>query len=146
MIKIVEHPIDCQQVLESVISDNCGANLLFTGTTRRMTGDVETSFLVYECYNDMAIKEMTSLAEEAKSKWPIQSVSIVHRIGKVDIGQASIAIAVSGPHRGETFAAGQWLIDTLKKKVPIWKQENSTDGSTEWVQPGVKLSKNAGPK
>ena len=109
-----------------------------------MTGEVETRFLVYEGYNEMAIKEMTKLADEAKSKWPIRGVAIVHRIGKVDIGQASIAIAVSGPHRGETFAAGEWLIDELKKKVPIWKQENGVDGSTEWVHPGIKLSKNAG--
>lgn len=144
MIKIVEQPIDCQQVLNSVYRDNCGANLLFTGTTRQMTGDLETEFLVYECYNDMAIKEMTDLASQAKSKWPIEGVAIVHRIGRVDIGQASIAIAVSGPHRGETFVAGEWLIDELKKKVPIWKQENGVDGLKQWVHPGVDLSRNAG--
>jgi len=144
MIEIVETLIDYQKVLESVFRDDCGANLLFTGTTRNLTGAVETKFLVYECYNEMAIKEMEALAAEVKTKWPIKAVSIVHRIGTVDVGQASIAIAVSGPHRKETFAAGEWLIDQLKKKVPIWKQENGVDGSKEWVHPGLDISKGAG--
>lgn len=137
MIEITKNSIDCQRVLDSVFDDNCGANLLFTGTTRRVTGELQTEFLVYECYEEMALKEMATLCEQAKSKWPVKKVAAVHRIGQVDVGEISIAMAVSGPHRKETFAAGEWLIDELKKKVPIWKQENGVDGGREWVHPGV---------
>jgi molybdopterin synthase catalytic subunit len=138
MIQITDQPIDCEAVLKTVYDADCGANLLFTGTTRRMTGEQETKFLVYQCYQEMAIKEMESLAAAAKTKWPIKQVAVVHRTGKVEIGEASIAIAVSGPHRKETFAAGEWLIDELKKKVPIWKQENGVDGNQQWVHPNAE--------
>lgn len=135
MIEIVNNKIDTQAVLESVIAPECGANLLFVGTTRQFTGERETAKLDYECYNEMAIKKMNELSDEARSKWPIEKCSIVHRIGEVEIGVASIAVAVSSPHRGDCFAAGQWLIDTLKKQVPIWKKEQWVDGSVEWVHP-----------
>lgn len=141
MIEITENSIDCQKVLQSVFDENCGANLLFTGTTRKMTGELETQFLHYECYQDMAVKEMKSMCDEARSRWPVQKISVVHRVGRVEIGEASIVMAVSGAHRKETFAAGQWLIDELKRKVPIWKQENGRDGSKEWVHPGVESKK-----
>ena len=141
MIKIVENPIDCSEVLQSVYRDDCGANLLFTGTTRNITGDTETKYLIYDCYQEMAISEMNSLCDQAKAKWPVKEISVVHRMGRVDIGEVSIAVAISGQHRGETFSAGQWIIDELKKKVPIWKQENGVDGSKKWVHPGVDLSK-----
>lgn len=137
MIQITSNPIDCSSVLSAVYDEDCGANLLFTGTTRRTTGEMKTEFLVYECYEEMAVKEIQSLCDQAKSKWPVKKIAVAHRIGQVDVGEVSIAMAVSGPHRKETFAAGEWLIDELKKKVPIWKQENGTDGSKEWVHPGV---------
>lgn len=138
MIEIVDSTIDCHRILQSVYHEDCGANLLFTGTTRRNTGDLQTEFLVYECYQEMALKEMDSLCQLAREKWPVRSISVVHRIGKVSVGEVSIAVAVSGPHRGETFSAGEWLIDELKKKVPIWKQENGVDGSNQWVHPGLE--------
>lgn len=138
MIQITSNAIDFQNILASVNDDDCGANLLFTGTTRRTTGEQKTDFLVYECYEEMAVKEIQTLCDLAKSKWPVKKISVAHRIGKVDVGEISIALAIAGPHRKETFAAGEWLIDELKKKVPIWKQENGTDGSKEWVHPGVK--------
>ncbi len=137
MIQITANSIDCQSVLNAVYDENCGANLLFTGTTRRVTGEFETEFLVYECYEEMAIKEMQALCDQAMTRWPIKHVAAMHRIGQVDVGQVSIALAVSGPHRKETFAAGEWLIDELKRKVPVWKQEHGVDGASEWVHPGV---------
>ncbi len=135
MIQIVEEKIDSQNVLDSVSHESCGANVLFVGTTRKMTGLRETTELNYECYQAMALKTMQELHDEVLEKWPVKLVSIIHRVGKVDVGEASIAVAVSGPHRIETFEAASWLIDTLKKRVPIWKKEAWADGGQEWVHP-----------
>lgn len=135
MIKIVSNKIDTDQVLQSVHSNLSGASLLFVGTTRQFTGDKETEHLEYECYESMALKKMEELRLHAISNFELNACSIVHRIGPVNIGESSIAVAVSSAHRINAFEAGQWLVDTLKKVVPIWKRENWTDGSTEWVHP-----------
>jgi molybdopterin synthase catalytic subunit len=74
---------------------------------------------------------------EARRRWPIVECTIIHRLGHLPLGEASMAIAVSAPHRQDAFAAGQWLIDTIKEAVPIWKKENWADGTTEWVHPGL---------
>jgi molybdopterin synthase catalytic subunit len=84
----------------------------------------------------MAQKKLAELEAEARQRWPLTGCAIVHRVGHVDLGAASVAIAVSSPHRQAAFAAGQWLIDTLKKVVPIWKKENWADGTSQWVHPG----------
>ena len=133
MIEIVDTTIDTAAVLKAVQSEKCGAALLFVGSPRRFTGDLETERLDYECYNDMALKKMGELSGRAKARFEIESVAIVHRIGTVDTGVASIAIGVGSPHRKAAFEAGNWLIDTLKKEVPIWKRENWTSGKSEWV-------------
>ena len=135
MIEIVQDKIDSQAVLQTVYDELCGANLLFVGTTRKLTDGRETARLFYDSYEAMALKEIEKLVAMAKTKFEIANVSVVHRVGTVEIGEASIAIAVSSPHRRAAFEAGEWLIDTLKKQVPIWKQENWQDGSTEWVHP-----------
>ena len=79
---------------------------------------------------------MQELANEAASKWPVIRVAIAHRFGRLELGDVSVAVAVSTPHRRDAFDAGRFLIDTLKEVVPIWKQENWADGTTEWVEPG----------
>jgi len=137
MIEITEQPIDTAAVLASVSSTQAGAALLFLGTTREFTGGRQTTHLDYECYSEMALQKLHELATEARQKWPLIGCSIVHRIGRVELAEASVAIAVSTAHRHDAFAAGQWLIDTLKQIVPIWKQEHWSDGSTEWVHPGL---------
>jgi molybdopterin synthase catalytic subunit len=81
----------------------------------------------------MAEKKLAELEAEARKRWPLIGCSIVHRLGQVDLGETSVAIAVSSPHRRDAFEAGQWLIDTLKKEVPIWKEEHWADGTREWV-------------
>jgi len=83
----------------------------------------------------MATKELERLEEEAHKQWPLTACIIAHRLGTVPLGEASVAIVVASPHRREAFAAGEWLIDTLKQRVPIWKQEQWADGETEWVHP-----------
>lgn len=135
MIEIINAKIDEQAVLASVKDPDSGACVLFVGTTRRLTGEKETVTLNYEAYREMAMEQMTELAEAAASKWPIKHCSIVHRLGQVDIGESSIAVAVGSPHRVDAFAAASWLMDEIKAVVPIWKQEHWTDGSTEWVHP-----------
>lgn len=109
--------------------------MLFLGTVREFTGDVQTSSLEYEAYPAMAVQALTELETEARQRWPLIGVSMVHRTGHLDLGDVAVAVAVSSAHRTPAFEAGQWLIDTLKQRVPIWKQERYADGQTEWVHP-----------
>ncbi len=135
MIEITDNAIDIASVHRSLANADCGAQVVFTGTTRRTTGDRTTLRLEYDCYQPMAIAELEKLRDQATSRWPLQACAIVHRIGVVDIGEASIAVGVASPHRKDAFEAAQWIMDTLKKKVPIWKKEQWADGETEWVHP-----------
>ena len=135
MICLTEDPIDTNEMLRQAQSPEAGAVVLFLGTTRRMTGNRETVVLKYEAYADMAVAEMERLEKEARERWPLSACLITHRLGTVELGEASLAIVVASAHRGEAFAAGQWLIDTLKVRVPIWKQEHWANGETEWVHP-----------
>lgn len=137
MIALTHEPIDTADILRKVQSNLAGAVVLFLGTTREVTGQRRTASLDYECYPEMATSKLTELESEARRRWPLCECVIVHRLGHLPIGDASVAVAVSSPHRREAFEAGQWLIDTLKQVVPIWKQENWTDGNSEWVHPGM---------
>jgi len=135
MIEITSNEIDTQAVLASVSSPNCGAAVLFVGTTRQFTGGRETEKLAYECYHPMAMQKLNELRDAAMKKWEVENCSIVHRIGVVEIEAASIAVAVSSPHRIASFEAASWIMDRLKKDVPIWKQEHWADGDRRWVHP-----------
>ena len=137
MIELTKDPIDASRVLASVASHDAGAVVLFLGTTREFTRGRQTASLEYECYHEMAQKKLHELEHEARRRWPIVECSIVHRLGHLPLGEASIAIAVSSPHRAASFEAGKWLIDTIKEVVPIWKKEKWADGTTEWVHPGL---------
>lgn len=143
MIEVTDIPIDYQQVTESVRCDNAGAVVLFLGTVREFTGDVQTASLEYESYPAMAEQAMSQLASEAHQQWPLQHVSIVHRTGQLSLGEIAVAVAVSSGHRREAFEAGQWVIDTLKQRVPIWKKEVFVNGQTEWVHPDPAAAANA---
>ncbi|MEQ8788793.1 MAG: molybdenum cofactor biosynthesis protein MoaE [Pirellulaceae bacterium] len=140
MVELTNEPIDSAAVLARVASYQAGAVVLFLGTTREMTGDRRTSSLDYECYPEMAERKMAELEAEARQRWSLVEVAIVHRLGHLGLGEASVAIAVSSAHRQAAFEAGKWLIDTLKQVVPIWKKENWADGTCEWVHPGVEPS------
>ena len=137
MIELCESPIDAAAVLAAAHTPEAGAAVLFLGTTRRFTDGKETAELKYEAYAKMALGELHRLADEARSRWSLVGCSLVHRLGVVPVGEASVAIATSSQHRADAFAAGQWLIDTLKDQVPIWKQECWTDGTREWIHPGA---------
>lgn len=138
MIELTTNAIDFNAVTESVRSHSAGAVVLFLGTVREFTGDAQTSSLEYEAYPAMAVSAMEDLDSEARERWKLVNVSIVHRTGHLDLGEIAVAVAVSSAHRAEAFEAGQWLLDTLKQRVPIWKKELYANGQTEWVHPTQK--------
>ena len=137
MVRLTDTKINEQAITKHVRSPRAGAVVLFLGTTREMTGARRTESLNYEAYGPMAERKLAELESEARRRWPIIGCTITHRTGRVPAGETSIAIAVSTPHRRDAFEAGQWLIDRIKEAVPIWKREQYTDGTTEWVHPGT---------
>ena len=140
MINFTTEPIDFNHVTESVRSHAAGAVVLFLGTVREFTGDVQTSSLEYDAYPDMALQELRQLDTDVRAKWPVINVAMVHRTGDLQLGDIAVAVAVSSGHRREAFEAGQWLIDTLKVRVPLWKKEVYANGRTEWVHPSRQTS------
>jgi molybdopterin synthase catalytic subunit len=132
MIQLVQTAIDVQQVLESVLTPASGAVDVFVGTTRNHSNGRAVRELEYEAYEPMALKMMNQIAEQARQVGNIHAVSIVHRIGKVPIGESSVVIAVSASHRDDAFRVCRFLIDELKRIVPIWKREYFADGTTAW--------------
>lgn len=105
------------------------------GTVREFTNDAVTTSLSYESFADMAEVQMQDLADQAKKQWSLCHVKIVHRTGDLALGDIAVAVAVSAPHRTAAFEAGRWLLDEIKKSVPIWKKEHFADGSTQWQHP-----------
>ncbi len=138
-VRISPEPIDVAEVVGSVRARAAGAVVLFTGTTREWTDGRRTVMLDYACYAEMAEPLLGQLEAEARQRWTLVDACIAHRIGQVGPGEISVAIAVSAVHRQEAFAAAQWLIDTIKQQVPIWKQETWADGASQWVHPGMRL-------
>ena len=110
-----------------------GGIALFIGTTRQWTDGRETTLLIYESYEPMALKEMHRLLDVAVNRWPIHRACILHRLGEVPLTEASVLVGVATVHRPEAFEACRFLIDRLKVQVPIWKQEHLTDGQLTWV-------------
>ncbi len=140
MIQLTHDEIDHAKLTESVRSTQSGAVVLFLGTVREMTGGRQTVALDYDAYPEMAEAKLVELKQEACKKWNIDTVAIIHRLGHLELGDISVAVAVSCPHRDAAFEAGRFLIDELKVRVPIWKKENWSDGTTEWVHPGTEHS------
>lgn len=140
MIRLTHEELNYAALTEAVRSRNAGAVLLFLGTVRELTAGRETQALDYEAYAEMAQAKLEEVAAEAREKWPVIEVGIEHRLGHLEVGDISVAVAVSCPHRAQAFEAGRYLIDQLKERVPIWKKENWSDGSTEWVHPGLESS------
>jgi molybdopterin synthase catalytic subunit len=136
MIQLTREEIDFHALTESVRSDQAGAVVLFLGTVREMTDGRQTVALDYDGYPAMASAKLAELEAEARTRWPVIESAIAHRLGRLELGEVSVAVAVSCPHRGDAFDAGRFLIDKLKTTVPIWKKENWADGTTQWVHPG----------
>ena len=126
-------PLDVGEISRRVVPDVCGAIVTLDGFVRRWTKGKETLFLEYEAYQPMALKEMEKLILSAKEKFQIANVGIVHRLGRMDIGETSVVISVAAPHRRAAFEACEWLIVELKRTVPIWKKEHYVGGEV-WIQ------------
>jgi molybdopterin converting factor subunit 1 len=127
--RLVRVPIDTQAVMNSVKHPEDGAVAVFDGIVRNNTRGRRTLYLDYEAYEDMALKQMEELAIKAVSDFKVRDVRIVHRLGKLEVGETSVFIAVASAHRAAAMDACRWLIDTLKKQVPIWKKEYFEDGA-----------------
>lgn len=140
MIRLTDTAIDYHALTEQVRRHDCGAVVTFLGTVRELTEGRRTVALDYEAYPGMAEKKMAEIEAETRRQWPVGDMMIVHRLGRLELGDVSVAVAVSCPHRGQAFDACRFAIDRLKEVVPIWKKENWADGSTEWVHPGEKGS------
>ncbi len=133
MVRLTREPIDFHALTESVRDPHCGAVALFLGTVRDITGAQVTVFLDYDAYGPMAEKKLAEIETQVREKWPVAHVAMIHRLGRLGVGDVSVAVAVSSPHRGEAFDALRHAVDTLKELVPIWKKENAPDGTGEWV-------------
>jgi molybdopterin synthase catalytic subunit len=135
---LTTEPISVGVVARRVVPPECGATVTLDGYARQFTKGRETLYLVYEAYESMALKEMQKLVDAAKGQFEIANVGIVHRLGRLEIGETSVVITVAAPHRKAAFAACEWLIRELKRTVPIWKKEVYADGE-EWIE-GENLS------
>ncbi|HEY3972795.1 MAG TPA: molybdenum cofactor biosynthesis protein MoaE [Candidatus Sulfotelmatobacter sp.] len=128
-VEIVRHSIETQPILADLKHGSDGAALVFEGVVRNHTRGRKTLYLDYEAYEEMALEQMQSLARQALQQFPIRDLRIVHRLGRMEIGETSVLIVVASPHRAAAFDACRWLIDTLKRTVPIWKKEYFEDGA-----------------
>jgi molybdopterin synthase catalytic subunit len=128
-VRIVRERIDAEAVLARLKRPADGAAVIFEGVVRDNTRGRRTLYLDYEAYEAMALKQMESLAAEARTRFAVRGASIVHRLGRIEIGETSVLIVVAAAHRGAAFEACRWIIDTLKKTVPIWKKEYFEDGA-----------------
>lgn len=134
MFEITDQPLLLEPLVNAVKRSSSGAVVTFLGVVREQTRGRQVRYLEYEAYREMAIPKMRELADEIRQKWKVDEIAMMHRIGHLQVGEASVAIAVSAPHRHEAFAACAYAIDRLKEVVPIWKKEVWTDGE-EWVRP-----------
>ncbi len=132
IIQLQQDPIDINRAMAETGTDSDGAVVSFIGRPRNTSRGKTVLYLEYEVYGEMARRELTRLAEEASEKWTLGSCAVIHRYGRVDIGEPSILITASSSHRDEAFKAVRYIIDTVKKKVPIWKKEYYSDGSS-WM-------------
>jgi molybdopterin synthase catalytic subunit len=129
-----EAPLPLADALAFLHDERAGGVCFFTGVARRWTEGRETTRLHYEAYERMAVSELARLAQEATERWPVVRCVLLHRLGEVRSGEASVVVGVACPHRAEAFEACRWLIDALKAEVPIWKREAFADGGVSWVE------------
>ena len=142
-LEILPTPLPTEKAIAFVSDPTAGGVTLFLGTTRNEnhpTTHHPLAALDYEAYPELAARQLSDLAKSARQKWPILHLAILHRTGRVPPAQPSVVIAVSTPHRAESFEATRYLIDTLKSEVAIWKKEVWSDGTTTWVDPTIPPS------
>jgi molybdopterin synthase catalytic subunit len=143
MIQLTREAIDYHGLTEAVRDPHHGAVVLFLGTVRDMTGEDRTLRLEYEAYEPMAAKKLQEILAQVQQQWPGAKVAIVHRLGVLEVGEVSVAVAVSTPHRAEAFAACRYVMEAIKADVPIWKKDIGPEGKEQWVHPDVKTDSSA---
>ncbi len=131
--EITHDPIDAAKLSRDLLRDEDGAICVFEGVVRNQSKGKPTQFLIYEAYEGMALKKLEEIGQLVRSIWEIDSIGIVHRLGRLEIGEASVAVIVTSAHRRAAFDACHYAIDRLKKTVPIWKKEHFDDGEV-WVE------------
>ena len=129
LVQIVTEPIDTEMILSAIKSGSDGAVCVFDGIVRDNTRGRHTLHLDYEAYEEMALKQMRALREDALARFAVREIAIIHRLGRLFVGETSVLIAVASAHRAAAFDACRYVIDTLKKTVPIWKHEHFADGA-----------------
>ena len=131
--RVTREPIDAAALLRQVVAPSDGAALLFWGVVRAEHGGRAVSHLEYEAYAPMAEAKLAEIAAEARERWSTGEIAVVHRVGRLEVGEASVAIVVASPHRAEAYEASRYVIEELKRRVPVWKREGYVDGDSEWV-------------
>ncbi|MFQ5847737.1 MAG: molybdenum cofactor biosynthesis protein MoaE [Candidatus Methylomirabilales bacterium] len=135
MFEITASPLSVEEAVSAVTRRTCGAVATFIGVVREFSRGRQVSYLEYEAYPEMAISTMRQIGEEVRRKWEIERIAIRHRVGRLEIGEASVVIAVAAPHRQQALEACAYAIERIKQIVPVWKKEVSPDGSY-WVGMG----------
>ncbi|MFQ5865668.1 MAG: molybdenum cofactor biosynthesis protein MoaE [bacterium] len=139
MVELISEKISVDKILSELEDHSAGGAVLFLGRVREHANGRQVTQMDYEAHPEMALKKMTEIETEAKRRWPVKKMIIVHRTGRLQLGEVSVAIAVACPHRKEAFEACRFAIDTLKETVPIWKKEYFRDGEA-WVEGKVPKS------
>lgn len=127
---LTRHPLEVNDLLAAVQSPERGGTCVFVGTVRN---DADVTGIDYSAYEAMAFAEIERILSDAQTQWPETRVMLQHRLGLIPVGEASIAIAAAAPHRDEAFAACRYVIEAVKKSLPVWKKELRADGSASWV-------------
>ena len=133
MIEITDKPLDPEAITAAVRREANGAVVTFLGITRRYTGGRKALYLEYEAYQPMADNKLAEVAQEMMERWSIEDVAIAHRLGRLEIEEISLVVAVASPHRREAFDACQYAVDRIKQTVPIWKKEHF-EGGEVWIE------------
>ena len=133
LISITREPLDRDALVAAVSHPSAGGIVVFEGVVRDHARGKQVRYLEYDVYEEMAIEQIRTIIAEAQQRWGVERIAVAHRFGRLEIGEASVIIVVASPHRGEAFDACRYIIDTLKRTVPIWKKEVATDGEI-WVE------------
>ena len=132
---VVRTPLDPSALLAEVASSANGASILFVGTVREVNDGRAVSGIEYTAYETMAVHELEAIVAEAAARFGTNDIVVAHRVGRLGLGEASVVIVVAHPHRAEAYDASRFVIEELKRRVPIWKREEYLDGTREWVDP-----------
>lgn len=140
-LRLLRETLPVAEAVSFLQNPEAGGLALFLGATRRWTDHRETISLFYEAYEPMALAEMGRLSDEALRRWPVRRLCLWHRLGSVPSSEISVLVGVATPHRTEAFEACRFLIDSLKRQVPIWKRETLSDGQNIWLEEGIPESR-----